>query len=156
MIYLFRYWKPLAVIAILVAFWCWGFYARGVVEQASKAKELQAQQEQQARVEKLAFNAGVEHGKRENKTRVVTREIAKEVVRYVQVHPDRLVLPDAWRLLHDSAATNTATVAKSVGSAGPTDDAAAIVTVTGNYAECQRWRDQVIGWQEWYAAIHTK
>jgi hypothetical protein len=39
-------------------------------------------------------------------TKVVTKNIEKEVVRYVQTHPGAACLDDDWRRLHDAAADN--------------------------------------------------
>ncbi len=155
MIFLLKHWKALAFIALAVAIWCSGFHSRGVVEQAKKAAELERQKEDNAKRQALAYRAGINYAERQRKASVESSKISNEVIRYVQVH-ERIPLPESWRLLHDAAATNTASVARSAAGAGPTDDAASISTVTGNYAECQKWRNQVIGWQDWYASIHTK
>lgn len=75
---------------------------------------------------------------------------------YRQNQRRRVALPTAWRLQHDAAArlpTAATASAPASATAGPTDDLAALDTVSRNYALCQQWRDTVIGWQQWYRLV---
>ena len=95
------------------------------------------------------------------KREVKDRIIVKEVIRYETLTPPalRCTLPGAWRLLHDAAATGEAppAAAGSLAAAGadPVEDAAALATVTDNYAACRDAQEQVRGWQRRYHALET-
>lgn len=97
--------------------------------------------------------------------------IGREVVRYATLVPvgRRCRLDPLWRLHHDAAASGDdgglsgaaaagGAAADASGqidglAAGPVDDAAALATVAGNYAECRHWREQLMGWQAWWEAV---
>lgn len=87
------------------------------------------------------------------------RVITKEVTRYVQVTPpaQRAVLPGTWRLRHDLAARGQAPSAEAgsldAAAAGPVDDAAALDTVSRNYAACLDAIAQVEAWQRRYQVL---
>lgn len=86
------------------------------------------------------------------------RTITREVIRYVQIPPDRrCILDGAWRLLHDAAATGAPADSARLadGSAAPIADAAALETVAGNYEHCRDALDQLNGWQQWWRAVQT-
>jgi len=155
--FLLANWRLFAILIILVGAFGAGFKTSSTIEQAKQTKALQAQIDAQKVAEDASYKAGLEQGQREAKTVTVTKQIAKEVVRYVQVNPERIELPASWRMLHDAAANNDAEAsAKPIDSSATVDDASAISTVTSNYATCQQWRDQVIGWQAWYWANQPK
>ena len=106
--------------------------------------------EAQASVDQLARALETARSIRQPKDRIIT----KEVVRYVDAVPesDRCTLPARWRVLHDAAATGEPPAESSGvadGRAGPVADAAAIETVTDNYAVCRDAIEQVMGWQAW-------
>lgn len=140
------------VVAMSGAFYS-GWWAHKTIINAERAIEQEQHiadaNERQAR----AYAADKTQTDRAEKTRVITKVINQEVIRYVQLEPDRIDLPPTWRVLHDAAASNTEPSGSATRSTRPVDDATAIATVTGNYAECQRWREQVIGWQQWWAAV---
>jgi hypothetical protein len=85
--------------------------------------------------------------------------ITKEVIRYEFLTPpgDRCVLPGTWRLLHDAAATGAPAPAEAgpmaTGAADPVADAAALRTVTDNYAACRDSIEKVKAWQRRYQAL---
>lgn len=86
-------------------------------------------------------------------TQVVTTTIEKEVVRYAESNPGTC-LDGAWRRLHDAAATNAvpgpASLADGESRAPPA--AAALNTVTENYAACHRTADKLDALQDWVRA----
>jgi hypothetical protein len=107
---------------------------------------------EQGRADTLAADLEAERAKRIPKSRTITRE----VIRYVELPPDRrCTLDPAWRLLHDAAATgepaDTARVA--AGDAEPVEDAAALETVAGNYEACRDYITQLEGWQRWWNEV---
>lgn len=144
------YYRLLAVSLVAIALFGAG-YVKGLRHEQDKQKAdtIAYVLKTQKKVDVVAQ----EQAKREEHTRIVTQTVTKEVVRYVQVYPDRIELPGAWRVLHDAAASNTDPASIPASEAKPVDDATALQTVSANYAECQRWRDQVIGWQAYYEAI---
>lgn len=83
--------------------------------------------------------------------------ITKEVIRYVHITPsaDRCLLPGTWRVRHDAAASGGFTESPGVAdaSAASVDDAAALETVTENYAACRTAFEQVAGWQAFWVAV---
>lgn len=74
-------------------------------------------------------------------------EIIKQVPIYIPIDtPD---LPSGFRLLHDSAVLQlTPGTGSALGEAVPVTDATS--TIVRNYTQCYKWREQVIGWQDWY------
>lgn len=106
------------------------------------------------RIDRLALDLETARAHRQ----IVYRTITNEVTRYADVTPaaDRCLLPGTWRLRHDLAATGeTATDAARVaaGAAEPVTDAAALGTVADNYGTCREWREQIVGWQRWFAEV---
>jgi len=86
----------------------------------------------------------------QGQTKVVTQTITKEVVRYADSNAGNCLDP-AWRLLHDAAAANRVPDPglKPDGAAGAPTAAAALETVTGNYAACWRNSDRLTALQAW-------
>lgn len=114
-------------------------YAEALVEQQDKADVFAAALERE-RAGRAA----------QNKT------ITREVIRYVELPPERRCdLDGAWRLLHDAAATGTPaeTAEVAAGQADPVTDASALDTVAGNYEQCREYITQLEGWQHWYEAV---
>lgn len=83
-------------------------------------------------------------------TRTITNIVEKEVVRYVERNPGSCLDPQ-WGRLHDAAALNRIPDAQSVadGAAGAPTAAAAIETVSSNYAACNRNADRLESLQAW-------
>lgn len=83
-------------------------------------------------------------------TQVVTETITKEVVRYADANPGTC-LDAGWRLLHDAASANTVPDPglKPDATAGAPTAAAALETVTGNYAACWRNANRLDALQGW-------
>lgn len=109
----------------------------------------------QSRLDAVAQEAA----RRTEQIRTVHQYIDREVIRYVNTPVRAAVsLPGDWRVLHDAAATGelpeTPFAAGFFTSAArPVDDAAALATVARNYEQCALWREQLIGWQQWYETI---
>jgi|GEM_PF-3040870 len=89
------------------------------------------------------------------------RIITEEIVRYELVTPPdlRCLLPHAWRLRHDAAATGLPAAAEAgpvdAGAAAPIDDAAALATVGGNYESCRDAAEKLKAWQRRYQALEA-
>lgn len=93
-------------------------------------------------------------------TRTVTREIIKEIPTYVTSYADSLGwVTHGFVRVHDAAALGTPL---SLGAGGAADSASGVTpsavaeTIVRNYESCHLWREQVIGWQEWYATEKEK
>ena len=80
------------------------------------------------------------------------RLITKEITRYV-TNPDRhCLLPGAFRLLHDGAATGQLIAVPGTGpladgTADPVEDTAVLQTIDENYAACRDTAAKLEGWQ---------
>ncbi|RXZ42724.1 hypothetical protein [Crenobacter cavernae] len=122
------------------------------------AEALQLERRAAALGQRLAEDEHARAAARETHTKTVT----KEIVRYVERENARaaaggavLWLDADWVRGHDLAAVipgDADAEPVSDGDAGPVTAGEALATVAGNYAQCYRWRDQVIGWQAWYRA----
>lgn len=121
----------------------------------------QARQLEQAQADKSnAIAQAAELAKQ--KQQVITKTIAKEVIRYVEnpsiVH---VMLPRQWVFLHDSAALGrdpdmpeaSDTTPKPDDPPATATDTQALATVTSNYATCRSNADQLVALQEWVRAI---
>lgn len=125
----------------------------------SRGKQLlfEAQAEQAVQAVKVARAREIvtekvvtKYVERQQKAQVVTNTITKEVVRYVESNPGSC-LDARWRELHDAAAKNELPISESVAHAagGAPTAAAAISTVTENYAACNRTADRLDALQDW-------
>ena len=88
--------------------------------------------------------------KGQERVRVITQTVEKEVVRYAESNPGSC-LDARWRLLHDAAAAGTLPPPPGPAdgaSAAPTASAA-IETATFNYAACHRNAGRLTALQEW-------
>lgn len=106
-------------------------------------------------VDSLSITLATEKAVQKPKDRIIYRE----TVRYETLPLDRrCILDGAWRVLHDSAASGdpaAASGAFDVEAAGVTD-AAALSTVAENYETCRGWREDLIGWQRFWAAVSNQ
>jgi hypothetical protein len=148
---------PLLVICVLATLSHGGAYFMGrasldqqrLDDAIAYADEIVARQ---GVADTLAADLETERAKRIPKNRTITRE----VIRYVELHPDRrCTLDPAWRLLHDAAATGEpADTARVVtGAADPVEDTAALESVAGNYEQCRDYIAQLEGWQRWWDEV---
>lgn len=86
------------------------------------------------------------------------KAIVKEVPVYVTVESDeRCTVPRGFVRVHDAAASGEApgAPARSDGEAAGVALSRVADTVAENYTECRVWREQVIGWQEFYRKLLT-
>lgn len=117
------------------------------------AEEIKARQ---AAADDIAKQLESARSARQVKDRIIYRD----VIKYETITPSdsRVMLPGPWRLLHDAAATGEPAdaIALASGEAKQVSDAEAIETVSGNYETCRDWREQVIGWQQWYEIVTKK
>lgn len=89
------------------------------------------------------------------KTQVITETIHNEVVRYADRNPGSC-LDAEWRLHHDASAAHAVPgPARAPDAAGGAPKAAAALsTVTGNYAACHRTADRLDALQIWVEEQH--
>ena len=138
-----------AVLAVASTIWLHG-YGRGVqklydyqVAQATEAVKVIVKQG--AVTERIV----TKYVKVQARTRVITNTIEREVVRYAESNPSSCLDTD-WGRLHDAA---TGAISEAPlhpdGAAGAPKAAAAIDTITANYAACNRNADRLTALQEW-------
>ena len=152
--------KILAVVALLAGTFATGFIKGGQWEQGKQAtavvqdvKRVRAE-EKKARIETAkAADAGEA---RAEKVRIVYRDVIKEVIRYAETDNGRAVCtgPD-WVREHNRAANPedlSAAASQAAFSAWQPSNAETLGVVVINYETCNRWRNNLIGWQEWYKA----
>jgi hypothetical protein len=149
-----------AVLALASAFFigwhaCNRWTALDREEAKNAAVEAALSAERKAAAAKAVLDKS-ESEKSEART-VQTVYLTKEVTKYVEREKSAptgtiAVLDSEWVRLHDAAANPPG--AKPVLDAGsqPSTAGEALAAVTDNYGECYKWRDQVIGWQEWYSS----
>ena len=148
-------WTRIAIYAaVVLAIFTTGAgigYHRGVkklwdyqVEQAKEAVKIVVKQG--AVTERVV----TKYLKGQDRVRVVTQTIEKEVVRYAESNPGSC-LDARWRVLHDAAAAGTLPPPPSTadGTNGAPAASAAIETASSNYAACRRTSDRLTGLQEW-------
>lgn len=169
MIALLARFGPYALVFAFAAAALLGAYSKGRNdEEAQWRLKVADAREQAAEREREMSRAIGEQGRRLEESRatreVATRTIVKEIEHYVpmEIHtPEARAcarLPGGWRLLHDAAALGVPPApVPEPGTADtpgptPTDSIRAVV---GNYGQCLAWRDQVIGWQEWYRTVSS-
>ncbi|PRP71820.1 hypothetical protein BUE93_04025 [Chromobacterium amazonense] len=125
---------------------------------AAISEALQAERQASARSASLARA----DQRRQDARQMHAITITQEVTRYVENENARraaggaVVQLDAdWVRQHNAAASVPGDIdAGSVPAAAaePVTAGAALETVAANYEQCYAWRDQVIGWQAWWAA----
>lgn len=114
--------------------------------------------EAQADADQLSADLATARAAQAPKDQIITRE----VIRYVQVTPpaDRVLLPDAWRVLHNAAATGTpadpGAGPLADGTAGPVEDAAALEAIDQNYATCRDSAAKLAGWRQRWEKIEQQ
>lgn len=112
--------------------------------------------ERQAEASKITEDVGTRVAQREADIRYITRTIVQEIPVYVtQQSDDRCTVPVGFVRLHDAAAAGTPAVPLGAGEFADTPSglelSSVASTVVGNYGESNVWREQVLGWQAWYA-----
>lgn len=148
-------WQLWLLAGVLLSFWLYG-----------KWQFEQGQQDVQDR-----WNISIEEGKKllkelEGKTgkvntvietkyvdRIkVVHEKAKTIIKEIPVYipVDSPDLPSGFRVLHDAAAASEVPDRSRITTAATVPVATATETIVTNYETCHQWREQVLGWQEWY------
>lgn len=110
----------------------------------------------QAQAARITEDVGRRVAAREAEVRTVTRTIVEKVPIYVTPEADRRSpVPLGFVRLHDAAASGAPAVPFGPGESADTPSGVALsaagATIFGNYGECRGWREQLIGWQAWYA-----
>lgn len=152
-------WWPQIVGALAVLLIVVGTYRAGVVHErdrqtaaAAEQRELRLRVEQRLRAEtdRLAADLEAARARREVVTRTITREVPRYVREPAPACADAGLHAGGFRVLHDAAAVGVVPDPARVASAPAVGAADAAGTITDNYAACREWREQLIGWQQWY------
>jgi len=123
---------------------------------AERTRALEAALEFNAKEADLRDALSEAQNKKITRLRVVTKEIIKEVpVHVTPVADAKCVVPTGFVLIHNAAVDG---LSPPPAPADGTSDAPSGValsevaeTVADNYGTCHELRQQVIGWQGWYA-----
>lgn len=146
------------LVGVLLTFWLYGVWQYQQGQKDVQDKWDESRKLGQAIVEDLKLRANavitvVEH-RVTTETKVIRERgdvIIKEVPIYIPADtPD---LPGGFRLLHDAAATSTLPERSRLPSAEAVRVEDVTVTLTQNYGQCNEWRTQLLGWQEWYREL---
>jgi hypothetical protein len=89
----------------------------------------------------------------QEKIRTVTKVITKEIPVYVTKQSDSsCTIPNGFVRLHDSSAKSELPPTPSIsdGTSSGVTLSEVTETITDNYGTCNGWREQLIGWQNWY------
>jgi uncharacterized membrane protein (DUF106 family) len=151
-------------IALLVCSLCLAFAAgfllareRAVQAQKKETAVKIARQQQSA---EAALHALRKQQTAQQQRQVLQLELLEQQFRdYREQYPQRIILPAAWRVQHDSAThlpASSPAAAPALNQAGATNDLAALSTVSLNYASCLSWREALEGWQQWYAIVSAQ
>jgi hypothetical protein len=126
-------------------------------EEAEQKAELHAR-EVEAKAETINTDLQNQLTTALSRTRTITKTLIKEVPNYVTVKADAgCVVPLGFMQLHDAAAAGVDVSGLPGGTSGAVNAASGVklssvaATVVGNYGTCNATRQQVIGWQSWYA-----
>ena len=138
-----------AVLAVASTIWLHG-YGRGVqklydfqVAQATEAVKIIVKQGA------VTVKVVEKYIKGRDRVRVITNTIEKEVVKYAAQNTTSCLDTD-WGRLHDAAAGAVSEAPGAAdGATGAPKAAAAIETVTANYAACHRNADKLEALQFW-------
>ena len=143
-------WIAIASVAIAAGGFCW---MKGDEHGTQKLIDYQAKEATETiRIAKGRDAVTVQVVERyievKGETVTVTQTIEKEVVKYANAG---YCLDAEFRWLHDAAAANTVPDPgfKPDGALGAPTAAAALETVTGNYAACHRTADRLDALQAW-------
>lgn len=151
--------KLAAQVAALLASFAvgWHFAVLDLESSLLRQEKVQAQQ-LQAKQDKIDTLASDLESARQAR-QIVTQTITRDVIRYANSpQRNRCALSGSFRMLHDAAATGTATESSgtAAASAAAVDDAAVLETVTGNYTACRENTARLTGWQQWWAEVGGK
>lgn len=134
-----------------------GWNVRGDHESAKQLQLVEAAQKKTQAVQREVDRQGDQQAASAAASVVSDREITKEVIRYVQVTKpaDRCDLPGTWRVRHDASASGKPAEPAGLaeGIAAPVTDAAALETVSENYADCRHYAAQVVGWNDFWQSV---
>jgi hypothetical protein len=135
-----------------------GWRAHGWKDAAAAAKAevhaIHVVQTQAAVAQKVA----VRQQAAQDRVRVVTRTITKEIPAYVTLEADAgCVVPDGFRRLHDAAAAGVLPAAEPPGKSADAPSGLALSavadTVSRNYGICHETAERLKGWQDWWAGV---
>jgi len=159
--------KALGLLAAVVALMCSTYAAgRSAGAAAVQARWDQAQRDQALadlrgtqKAAEVSAAVGLQVQARVDQVRSNTQAVRERIHDLVTPAADaRCVVPVGFVRAHDAAAQALPPLA-----AGPAADAASGVAlsavgdvVAGNYGLCNTWREQLIGWQGWWAELQAK
>ena len=151
-------WRWLAILFIAIAFVAAGeIHGRGVIQERwneaigkAAAEAVRIVRVQGAETEKVV----TKYRDRVGAERVVTETIEKEVTKYVESKPLALacLLDTRWVQLHDAAAGSLPASSGGTDVPSGTTVAAALSTITENYARANRNAAKLTSLQEWVRA----
>lgn len=127
----------------------------GSSQSARALAKLQSEIESAQKVHEIERQRLVEYGqqleaqlkKRKVEIRTVTNEIVKEIPKLVG---DGQCINAGWVRVHDAAAGVSVPAGEFVGPTLEVTAARAAEVVVTNYGECNVWREQLLGWQQWH------
>lgn len=131
-------------------------------DQAAALKAIKAAVAKQAAQDAVAEKAAVEAAQKLQKIVTVTKTIVKEVPIHVTPKTDAdFPLPCGFLRIADAASAGVPPdqialpTGKSDGDACPVPASVAANIIAQNYGEALKWREQLIGWQGFYAGLRS-
>lgn len=150
----------LALVGLVLAAAGTGYIHGLNVEQGRTAKRdlavIRGSQQRTEKTRERVDQANTATAAARESVRVVYRTITKEIVRYAQTDAGaRRCLDADWVRQHDASAVPAAASAgpDAAADASAPTNAEALDVVVGNYAQCNAWREDLLGWQRWYHAL---
>lgn len=142
-------------LVIIAALCAWSFF-HGYIAGRDKLDEYIGKQAEAAtaigkKQSMVTVRVLTKYVERAAATATTQAEIAKEVQTYGDKNPDGACLDPEWRRLHDRSAVGPVPgpAPGTDGAGGAPSAAAAIQTVSANYATCQRTAERLDALQEW-------
>ncbi len=106
----------------------------------------------------VAQRVAVRQQAAQDRVRLVTKTITREVPAYVTLNADAgCTVPAGFRLLHDAAAAGVPAAAEPAGQSADAPSGVSLSavadTVTTNYGICHETAERLKGWQDWWAGL---
>jgi hypothetical protein len=144
-----------AVLLVLLGIQTWRIDRLKAAPLKQRVKTVEKIVYRQAQAAQITEDVGNAVEARQIEVRTVTRTVVEKIPYYVTPQTDaRYLVPLGFVRLHDAAAGGTPAVPFGAGESADTPSGVALSAVTEtiafNYGQCRGWREQVIGWQDWY------
>lgn len=151
-----RFWIAVAAAAALVALSAFMYRAGGLSVKANwdaeNLREAKAAHRTAERRAEVTNEVAGRHEQHRQKVRVITKELFREVDRYVPVAVDNCPLSGGFRLFHDAAATGEIPDPARLADAAAVTTREAAITIADNYGACRENGIQLESLQEWIRA----